>query len=213
VVWNNDFPLSLGGTSVTIDNKPAYLYVVSPGQINVQAPDDAATGTVPVVVTNSIGSASSTVTLGQFGPSFSVIGSRYVAGIVIRTDGSGTQGGGSYDIIGPNGSSLGFATRPAKAGDTIEIFAVGFGPTTPPAPSGQVLPALPNNQTYQIPGSSNLQILIGGTPVTPFFAGITQAGLFQLNITLPTGLGSGDVPISAIVGGVQTQAGVFIALQ
>ena len=55
-VWNGDFPTSLGGTSVTINGKPAYLSLVSPGQINLQAPDDTATGAVPVVVTTSAGS-------------------------------------------------------------------------------------------------------------------------------------------------------------
>lgn len=51
--WNGDFPTLLGGTSVTINNKPAYLWYVSPGQINLQAPDDSATGTVPVTVTTA----------------------------------------------------------------------------------------------------------------------------------------------------------------
>ncbi|HUE01743.1 MAG TPA: hypothetical protein VMR62_19380, partial [Bryobacteraceae bacterium] len=35
--WNGDFPTTLGGTSVRIDGKAAYLMFVSPGQINVQA--------------------------------------------------------------------------------------------------------------------------------------------------------------------------------
>jgi uncharacterized protein (TIGR03437 family) len=210
-LWNGNFLTTLGGTSVKIDNKAAYMYTVSPTQINVQAPDDTATGTVPVVVTSPNGSASSTVTLGKFGPSFSVLGGKYVAGIIFRTDGSGAYGGGVYDIIGPNGSSLGFATKAAKAGDTIEIFGVGFGPTNPPAPAGQPYAGPPSGAA--IPASSNLQILIGGSPVTPAFAGITQAGLFQFNLALPTGLGTGDVPLSAIVGGIQTPAGVFIALQ
>ena len=42
--------------------KTLSLYV-SPGQINPQAPDDTATGTVRVVVTTSVGSATSTVAL------------------------------------------------------------------------------------------------------------------------------------------------------
>jgi hypothetical protein len=67
--WNGNFPTSLGGTTVTIDGKLAYLWLVSPGQINLQAPDDTATATVPVVVTTAAGSATSTVTLGKFGPS------------------------------------------------------------------------------------------------------------------------------------------------
>src|SRR5438128_1483930 len=47
-VWTGNFPTSLGGTSVTINGKSAYLWFVSAVQINVQAPDDTATGTVPV---------------------------------------------------------------------------------------------------------------------------------------------------------------------
>ena len=58
-VWKGDFPISLGGTSVTINGKPAYLWFVSSGQINFQAPSDMATGTVPVVVTIPTGSAGS----------------------------------------------------------------------------------------------------------------------------------------------------------
>jgi uncharacterized protein (TIGR03437 family) len=51
-------PTTLGGVSVKIDGKPAFVYFVSPTQINVLAPDDAARGAVPVVVTNSAGSSS-----------------------------------------------------------------------------------------------------------------------------------------------------------
>jgi hypothetical protein len=50
MVWNGDFPISLGGTSVTINSKPAYLWFVSPTQINLQAPDDTATGTVEALI-------------------------------------------------------------------------------------------------------------------------------------------------------------------
>ncbi|MBZ5608564.1 MAG: IPT/TIG domain-containing protein [Acidobacteriia bacterium] len=53
--WTGNFPVSLGSTSVTIDGKPDYLWFVSPTQITVQAPDDTATGTVPVVVTTAMG--------------------------------------------------------------------------------------------------------------------------------------------------------------
>ena len=68
--WNGDFPTSLGGTSVEINGKAAYLMYVSPGLINLQAPDETATGTVSVVVTTARGTATSTVTLNQFSPSF-----------------------------------------------------------------------------------------------------------------------------------------------
>ncbi len=207
--WDGNFPLTLGGTSVTVNNKPAYLWFVSPGQINLQAPDDdSAAGTVPVVVTNALGSATSTVTLGQFGPSWSLLDSKHVAGIIIRNDGSGAFGGGTYDIIGPTGNSLGFPTRAAKAGDIVELFGVGFGPTNPHVPAGQ-----PFSGAAPVLPTSNLNIQIGGVTVAPAFAGLTQAGLFQFNITIPPAVGTGDVPLSAIVGGVTTPNGVVISLE
>jgi len=203
------FPQSLSGTSVTVNGKPSYLYFVSPGQIDLQAPDDTARGTVQVVVTTPTGQAASTVTLGDFGPSFCVLGDdAHVAGIIIRTDHSGTQGGGVYDFLGPNGAPLGFVTVPAKVGDTVELFGIGFGPTNPPVAAGQ-----PFSGAANIPPASNLSVFINGTAVTPFFAGITQAGLFQFNITIPAGLGTGDLPLTAQVGGVQTPTGVVISLQ
>jgi hypothetical protein len=62
-VWNGDFPTSLGGVNVTINSKPAFLWFVSPTQINLQAPSDTATGPVTVVVTTANGSGSSTAIL------------------------------------------------------------------------------------------------------------------------------------------------------
>ena len=96
--WTGNFPTSLGGTRVAIDGKQAYLWYVSPTQINLQVPDDANTGAVPVVVTTPNGAASSTVTLAPFAPSFSLLDAKHVAGIILRSDGSGAYGGGSYDI-------------------------------------------------------------------------------------------------------------------
>jgi uncharacterized protein (TIGR03437 family) len=55
--------------------------------------------------------------------------------------------------------------------------------------------------------------MIGSTPVTLSFAGLSSAGLYQLNVTIPAGLGTGDVPLVAVVGGLRTQSGVVISLQ
>jgi uncharacterized protein (TIGR03437 family) len=204
--WTGNFPTILGGTTVTVNSKPAYLWFVSPGQINFQAPDDTATGTVAVVVRTPAGSATSTVTLGQFGPSFSLLDSTHVAGIIIRSDGSGAYGGGTYDIIGPTGSALGYPTVAAKAGDTVELFGVGFGATNPPVPAG----APYSGAAATV---NPVTILINGTSLTPAFAGETGAGLFQINLTIPAGLGTGDVPLLGLVGGVETPTGVVISLQ
>jgi uncharacterized protein (TIGR03437 family) len=49
--------------------------------------------------------------------------------------------------------------------------------------------------------------------VLPSFAGLSGAGLYQINLTVPAGLGTGDVPLVATVDGVQSPASVVISLQ
>ena len=205
--WTGNFPLSLGGASVTIGGTSAYLSYVSPGQINLQVPNDSATGSVPVVVTTANGSGASTVTLAQFGPSFFLLDSKHVAqAIILRANGKGAYGGGTYDIIGPTGSSLGYPTVAAKAGDSIAIFGTGFGPTSPAVSPGVVF-------SGAAPTTSAVTIRIGNASVTPAFAGLSGAGLYQINLTVPSGLGTGDVALQATVGGIQTPSGVVISLQ
>jgi uncharacterized protein (TIGR03437 family) len=204
--WNGDFPTTLGGVTVTIDGKLAYLSYVGAAQINLQAPYDTTTGTVRVTVANAAGSWTSTVTLAQFGPSFSLLDAKHVAGIILRSDGSGAYGGGTYDIIGPTGTSLGYPTVAAKAGDNIELYGVGFGPTSPPVPAGQAFSGAAES-TYPV------RLFINNVSVTPAFSGLSSAGLYQINLTLPAGLGTGDVPLLATVGGVETPSDIAISLQ
>jgi uncharacterized protein (TIGR03437 family) len=204
--WTGNFPTSLGGTSVTIDGKSAYLWYVSPTQINLQAPDDATTGSVPIVVRPAAGGvATSTVTLAAFAPSFSLLDSKHVAGIIYRSDGSGAYGGGLYDIVGPTGSSLGYSTVAAKAGDIVALYGVGFGPTSPVVPPGAVYTGAASTTTP-------VTLSINNMSVTPSFAGESSAGLYQINVTIPPGLGTGDVSLQASVGGSQTPM-VVISLQ
>lgn len=206
VSWNGNFPMSLGGTSVTIDGKAAYLSYVNPNQINLQAPDDPATGPVPVVIATLDGTSTSTVRLAQFAPSFLLLDSNHVAGIILRSNGSGAYGGGTYDIIGPTGNSLGYATVPAKAGDTVELFAGGLGPTNPEVHAGEAF-------SGAAPTTNPVGLFINNVTVSPTFAGLSSAGVYQINLTLPADLGTGDVSLQASVGGSQTHTGVVISLQ
>jgi uncharacterized protein (TIGR03437 family) len=201
--WNGNFPISLGGTSVTIDSKPAYLWFVSPTQINLQVPDDTATGTVSVVVTTANGSFTATVTLGQYAPSFSLFNSVYAAAIV-ATPGSPGNSGAGYDYIGPSGV-FSFPTRPVKAGETVLLYGVGFGPTTTPVHAGSTFVGAAPCATLPV-------VTIGGVPATVSFAGIVEAGLYQFNVVVPNA-GSGDKVLQASVGGATTPLKVMITLQ
>jgi uncharacterized protein (TIGR03437 family) len=201
-IWNGDFPTSLANTTVTIDGKPAYIWFVSPKQINVQAPDDTTTGTVPVIVTTPVGSFTSSVTLGPYGPSFSLFNGKYAAAIV-PTSAPGNSGAG-YDYIGPAGAFT-FPSRPVKAGETIVLYGVGFGRTTPVFPAGKATSGAAQSVTYP-------QITIGGVPAQVAFAGIVEAGLFQFNVVVPPAP-SGDQPLQATIGGAATPGNVYLTLQ
>jgi len=56
-------------------------------------------------------------------------------------------------------------------------------------------------------------VRINSVSVPTAFAGLSGAGVYQINLTIPSGLGTGDVLLQASVGGVQTPAGVVISLQ
>lgn len=202
-VWNGDFPILLGGTSVTINAKPAYLWFVSPTQINLQAPDDTTTGVVKVVVTTPNGTATSTVTLAPYAPSFSLLSAKYPAAIVLTPGAPGNSGGG-YDIIGPAGA-FSYATRPVKPGETLVLYGVGFGPTTPTVLAGQAY-------SGAAPAPVLPQVTIGGVPALVQFAGIVEAGLFQLNVVVPA-VATGDQLLVANINGVATQDNIYVTLQ
>ena len=185
----------LGGASVTVNGNPALLYYVSPGQINALTPLDNTLGPVAVVVTNNgVPSASFTANLRTVTPTFLRFDS---AGHITATHANGS-------LLGP--TSLGAAFTPAQPGETIVTYAVGFGlPSTPvvsgsPAQTG-ALPTLPVCQ-------------IAGTPSTVAFAGLNGfAGLFQLNIVVPSGAANGDNPVSCTYGGQTTPAGTLLNIQ
>ncbi len=138
--------------------------LVSPGQINLQAPDDTAQGAVSVVVTTGIGSASSTVTLNSVSPAFSLLDSRHIIGIILRSNGTGAYGNGTYDILGPTGSCYGYPTVAAQAGDEVELFGVGFGPTNPAVAAGKPF-------SGAAPVTNPVGLFFDSIPIEPTFAG------------------------------------------
>jgi len=107
---NNTLPTTLGGVSVQINGKAAYVQYVSPTQVNVLAPADTTRGSVAVTVTNSTGTSnSSTATLGAVLPGLSVL-SNYIR--AIRSDG--------VIINGTGAAESGYTTSAAVGpGDTI----------------------------------------------------------------------------------------------
>ncbi len=204
--WNGNFPTFLGGTTVTIDNRAAYLWYVSPTQINLQVPDDTATGPVNMAVTTASGTSTSTVTLAAFGPSFSLLGDgKHVAAEIATPNGIGAYGGGTYDLLGPS-NTFSYNTRPVKAGETLVLYGVGFGPTTPHVPAGQPF-------SGAAPTTTPVTVTVGGVSANVAFSGLTMAGLYQINVTVPQGTGSGNQALVATVNGVQTPPDPVVSVQ
>jgi uncharacterized protein (TIGR03437 family) len=94
----------------------------------------------------------------------------------------------------------------AKAGDSLVLFGVGFGPTNPTVAAGTAYSGAAMT-------TSPVSLLINNKSTTPAFAGLTSAGLYQFNLTVPSGLGTGDVPLQGLVGGVMTPTGAVLSLQ
>jgi uncharacterized protein (TIGR03437 family) len=141
--------------------------------------------------------------LAPLSPSFSLLGDgKHVVGEILTPNGNGAYG--SYDLVGPS-NTFSYSTRPVKAGETLVLFGVGFGPTNPHVPPGQAF-------SGTAPTVNPVTITIGGVPAYVAFAGITEAGLYQFNLTVPSAP-TGDQPLQAIVNGVQTTSGPVVTMQ
>jgi uncharacterized protein (TIGR03437 family) len=186
-------PTQLAGVSVTVNGKPAFVEFVSPTQVNVLSPLDSTIGPVQIVVTNGgTPSAPFTANKRSAAPSFPLFGTNYVA--ATHAD---------YSLLGP--TSLGSAFTPARPGETVLLYAFGFGlPIT----------ALLNGSSSQ---SGTLPVLpsieIGGAPALVAFAGVISPGLYQFNVTIPAAAANGDNIVTCTYAGLSTPAGDLIAVQ
>jgi uncharacterized protein (TIGR03437 family) len=168
---------------------------ISPTQINVLAPDDASTGPVQVQVTAAqLASNSLTVQESAFFPAlFTIANGMYVAALHL-----------DYSLVGSAGLLPGVTSTPAQPGETIAIYATGFGPTNPASPTAQLV-ATPE------PLANSVQVTIGGVAASVTYAGLVGPGTYQLNVTVPN-LPAGDAPVVATVGNFTTQTGVSVTV-
>jgi uncharacterized protein (TIGR03437 family) len=192
---NNQMPTSLDGVSVTVNGKSAFVYYISPTQVNVLTPPDALTGTVTVQVTrNGLASAPFSVSALPLSPSFFVFNGGPYA-VATHADGS---------LAGPASLYPG-SIAPAKPGETIVLYGNGFGLTSTPVVNGSI------SQSGTL--SPLPTVTIGGAPATVAFAGLISPGLFQLNVVIPVNTLSGDNPVIATINGTPTTPAALIVVQ
>lgn len=201
-ITNGNLPTTLDNISVSIDGKPAYIYYVSSGQINVVAPD-VGTGSLQVTVTsNGATSQPFTVTSLSAQPAFFLWPNNYA--VATHSD---------FTWAVNNGEFPGVSTVPAKPGEYIILWGTSFGPTSPAAPTGVELPSSP---LYSTPSSTPVTVTIGGQPATVYQNSATLApgfaGLFQVIAQVPAGLGNGDYAVVATVNGAASPATAMLTV-
>jgi uncharacterized protein (TIGR03437 family) len=172
---NNAYPTTFQGVQVLINgvvNAP--IYFVSPGQIAFIVPAATPLPLASIQVINNSGTSNMVDALvNQTTPG-------------IYTDPA--DGVGYARVVDVTSGQLLDASTPAQPGDTIEVFATGLGTAYPPVADGAAPPTSPLSKT-----TNTITAAVGGVVATVGFAGLapTLAGLYQVNVTIPSTLTSG----------------------
>lgn len=191
--FSNGLPTSLNGVQVLFNGEAAATYYVQGNQINVQAPSNVpSSGSVSVqVVRNNVPSNVVTATAASVAPGpfpYSIYGKIFFPAAVFQ-DGT---------LVGD--PALYGASRKAKSGDVVLLFATGLGVS----PAGVLV--------SPTPFTSPVQVLVDNTPATVTAVYLVAPGEWQINIVDPGGLSDGNRPIVLQTGEVSSQQGVVIPI-
>ncbi len=196
-------PTVLDRVKAQVNGKDAFTWVVSPGQLNVQAPDNPGTGPMAVTVTNCdqtsapVNITQQAVAPGMWAPPTFTSSGRQLMGA--------TTADGQTFI----GNIAGLQSRPARPGEMVIAYGVGFGATNPAVPAGQITPGL-----APLP---NISITIGGVPITGsalVYAGLAPGfvGLYQFNVIVPN-VPDGDQPVTIRVGNTTVPQTLYMSVR
>ena len=164
-------PLELNYVRVYVQNQPAPVLFVSDKQINFIIPSVQNPQVVTVwVAVESLHGPEVTVSVVDAAPALFPIGSGYVI---------------AQDAYG----KLVDAGNPAHENETVVVYATGLGQTSPNPPLA-VIPLTPASLVWL----GALKLTLNGILLEPGrikYAGLTPgcAGLYQLNIEIPYGVG------------------------
>jgi uncharacterized protein (TIGR03437 family) len=198
-------PTSLDGVSVTISGQPAFVYYVSPGQLNVLVPSNVPVGPAQVIVSGPTGTSDpyivsvQTVEPGLWAPpSFQVAGMQYAAALASDWK----------TFILPAGAIPGVASRPAKPGETIVLLGIGFGEVTPTLNAGTLVSEA---NTLANP----IEIRFGNVPATLKYDGLAPGatGEYQFDVVAPDVPDNPAVPLTFSLAGAMPSQSLYIAVQ
>jgi uncharacterized protein (TIGR03118 family) len=193
----NQLPTSLDGVSVSINGFPAFVQYVSPKQINVLTPVSVVQSNAVVLVSsNALPGLTANIPMQPFSLAcFLYKNGPYVA--AVHSD--------NVTPVGPATLYPNLST-PAKHGETVVIYATGFGPTNPVTPNGVTV-------TAPLALASAPTVMIGGITANVVFSGLTEPGVYQFNVTVPAGAANGDNAIVIQVNSFSTPSGGMLTVQ
>jgi uncharacterized protein (TIGR03437 family) len=209
---NPPFPTSMADRQVVFNQTiMAPIYGITNTQVNFQVPSGAPVGTDQVAVeladTGEL-IAGGTVLVGAVSPGL----------FTANQAGTGQAAALNQDGVTVNGSA-----HPAPVGSVISLFGTGQGPVSPAVPDGNAAPASPLSYTVAVPTSSGQTCLTTQPSVCVAIGngfGAIQAsvlapnyvGLWQINVQIPSGTPSGNVPVRVVIDGTPSNT-VTIAVQ
>ena len=189
-----NFPNTIANTQVLFDGVAAPLIYVSSGQVDAVVPF-AVTGTTQMqVMVDGKPSQVLLMPVAQAIPSL----------LTSNSSGFGQAAALNQDL------SINLPSNPEAAGNVIVLYGSGFGPTHPVALDGTIYFAPLPELNYSVTAN------VGDLPASVQYAGPAPglvAGVMQFNVVIPSGVGTGAVPIVLTVNQATTQANTTVSLK
>ncbi len=190
---------TLAGATVVMANYELPLDFASTGLINAVSPEEINVNTSHqiVVMRGNTLSVPIAVDIGPADPGifpYPLPGTPPLQGAIVSVP--------SYAVALP--------ATPVTANNTLAIFCTGLGVVDQTVADGAAAPGSPPANTVLTP-----TVTIGGVPAHVIFSGLTPSavGLYQINVTVPTGVTPGpQVPVIVTIGG-QSSPALTIAVQ
>lgn len=209
---NGNVPTNFLGICVSVGGTNAPVFGASSTQVNFQLPALDSSGTAAVQVITGCGTSGQlssnaiTISTQAASPEFFYF-VQNASGInpVAATDAITGVGIAAANLF----AGSGFA--PAHPNEYVTIYGTGFGGTSP-----AVLPGAFPTQLASLTGA--VTVTLGGTALPAaniLYAGVTpnSPGLYQLNLLIPAGTPSGNLPLIIQIGSQQSPAGAYLTVQ
>lgn len=176
---------SLGGTTVTINGTPAPILYTQADQTNIIVPWGATGTTASIVVTQG-----------------TTVSQTLSVPMAAAAPGLFTSGTGA--LAWNQDGTLNAATNAAPAGSVLVLYATGLGQTDPAGQDGGRYGDLVLAETV-----APVTATVGGKAATVIYAGGAPdqiAGVMQVEVVVPTGAGTGAVPVVITSSGASSVA-------